>query len=159
MNIGNVNRQAQPATSDAAVQARQDAPDQSSAAAARAASAAGGSAGTTNQTQRSTAAQRSASEAHALEQQNEASRESVERLVDRISRQLQVERRSLSFTVDDQLGKTIVKVIDLETDEVITQIPSEELLRVAEAIDAISQQQASGASAPTGTGLLIQEKA
>lgn len=40
-------------------------------------------------------------------------------------RQLQ---RSLRFSVDDGSGRIIVKVIDSDTDEVIRQIPSEEML-------------------------------
>jgi flagellar protein FlaG len=37
-------------------------------------------------------------------------------------------RRELRFTVDEDSGEMVVKVIDKETDEVLRQIPSEELL-------------------------------
>lgn len=36
--------------------------------------------------------------------------------------------RSLQFSIDEQSGQTIVKVIDADTDKLIRQIPAEELL-------------------------------
>lgn len=53
---------------------------------------------------------------------------------------------SLTFSVDKDSGKTIVKVIDKSTDEVIRQIPSEEMLAIAQALDKIK-------------GLLVHQKA
>ena len=44
---------------------------------------------------------------------------------------VQKSRRELNFSVDDQTGRTVVKVIDHETKEVIRQIPAEEVLAVA----------------------------
>lgn len=38
--------------------------------------------------------------------------------------------RSLQFSIDEQSGQTIVKVIDADTDKLIRQIPAEELLAV-----------------------------
>ncbi|MFV2055955.1 MAG: flagellar protein FlaG [Thiohalomonadales bacterium] len=43
-------------------------------------------------------------------------------------------QRSLNFSVDEESGKTIVKVIDTETKETIRQIPSEEIVTMAEQI-------------------------
>jgi len=40
-------------------------------------------------------------------------------------------QRALQFSVDEESGETIVKVVDSETKEVIRQIPSEELLAIA----------------------------
>ncbi|MBI4741810.1 MAG: flagellar protein FlaG [Betaproteobacteria bacterium] len=53
---------------------------------------------------------------------------------------------SLAFSVDEDSGTTIVKVIDNDTKEVIKQIPSEEMLAIAKALDSIK-------------GLLIHQKA
>lgn len=53
---------------------------------------------------------------------------------------------SLQFNIDDDTGKTIVKVVDSSTNEVIKQFPSEEMLAIAKAIDKMK-------------GLLIQQKA
>lgn len=38
--------------------------------------------------------------------------------------------RELQFTVDDVSGQTVIKVIDKERDQVVRQIPSEEVLRL-----------------------------
>lgn len=53
---------------------------------------------------------------------------------------------SLNFTVDGETGKTVVKVMDTQTQEVIKQIPSEEMLAMAHAIDKLK-------------GLLVHQKA
>ncbi len=42
--------------------------------------------------------------------------------------------RKLSFTVNEELGRVVVKVIDAETDEVIKELPPEALQRVQERI-------------------------
>ena len=52
----------------------------------------------------------------------------------------------LRFSVDDDSGRTVVKVIDVATKEVIKQYPSEEMLAIAKALDSIK-------------GLLVQQKA
>jgi len=53
---------------------------------------------------------------------------------------------SLQFSIDDETGTTVVKVIDKETDEVIKQIPSEEMLALAKAIGQLK-------------GLLVKQQA
>ena len=53
---------------------------------------------------------------------------------------------SLKFSVDEDTGQTVVKVIDNVTKEVIKQFPSEEMLEIAKALDSIK-------------GLLVQQKA
>lgn len=52
----------------------------------------------------------------------------------------------LNFSVDEDSGRTVVKVIDVNTKEVIKQYPSEEMLAIAKALDSIK-------------GLLVQQKA
>ena len=52
----------------------------------------------------------------------------------------------IEFSVDEESGQTIVKVVDRETDEVIRQIPSQEMLDLAKALDRLQ-------------GLLIKQKA
>lgn len=42
---------------------------------------------------------------------------------------------SLQFSVDDSTGKTIVRISDAETGEMIRQIPSEEMLDIARSLD------------------------
>lgn len=41
---------------------------------------------------------------------------------------IQVVQRELQFSVDAETNRTVVKVVDSETDEVIRQIPSDEVL-------------------------------
>lgn len=41
----------------------------------------------------------------------------------------------LSFSLDEDSGRVLLRIIDRETDEVIRQIPSEELIRIAKALD------------------------
>lgn len=53
---------------------------------------------------------------------------------------------NLEFTLDDQTGITVIKVTDATTNELIRQIPSEEMLEIARALDKIK-------------GLLVYQKA
>ncbi len=43
-------------------------------------------------------------------------------------------QRELNFSVDKESGKTVVKVMDAQTREVIRQMPSEEALKLAQRI-------------------------
>ena len=43
--------------------------------------------------------------------------------------------RDLQFRVDDESGRVVVSVRDSETGELIRQIPNEEVLRIAQAIE------------------------
>lgn len=54
--------------------------------------------------------------------------------------------QDLLFSIDEDTGKTIVKVVDASTDEVIRQIPSEEIISIAKALDKLQ-------------GLLLEQKA
>jgi flagellar protein FlaG len=45
--------------------------------------------------------------------------------------------QNLLFSIDDDTGRTIIKIIDRSTDEVIKQIPSEEILAIAKALDKL----------------------
>jgi len=42
---------------------------------------------------------------------------------------------SLKFSLDEDTGRTVVKVIDTETEEVLRQFPSEEMLAISRSID------------------------
>ena len=60
----------------------------------------------------------------------QASREEIEQTVNEIGDFVQNIQRNLLFSVDDNSGETIIKVTDRETDDVIRQIPSEEVLQL-----------------------------
>lgn len=44
--------------------------------------------------------------------------------------------RDLNFTIDKDSGMTVVKVIDPSTDEVVRQIPTEEIMRVVRSLES-----------------------
>lgn len=45
--------------------------------------------------------------------------------------------QNLQFTVDDESGRTVIKVVDKATNEVLRQIPSEEALAISHALDKL----------------------
>lgn len=66
------------------------------------------------------------------------SAESVRALREALSEATQVLQRTaqgLEFSLDKDLGRTVVKVIDSQTREVLRQIPDTEVLHMAKAID------------------------
>lgn len=63
---------------------------------------------------------------------NKPTAQQIETVVAKLSDFVQAVQRDLSFTVDDNTGKTVIIVKDTQTDEVIRQIPSEDLLQLAQ---------------------------
>ncbi|WP_029770454.1 flagellar protein FlaG [Pseudogulbenkiania sp. MAI-1] len=55
--------------------------------------------------------------------------------VKKLNEALKHYNNNLEFTVDEDTQATVVKVVDSETKKVIRQIPSEEALRIAKAIE------------------------
>ncbi|MDX1552106.1 MAG: flagellar protein FlaG [Marinobacter sp.] len=72
------------------------------------------------------------SKAEQLEKRNQAQREQLDEAVSQLNDFVQTVQRDLQFEVDNDLGKTIVRVVDQSTQEVIRQIPDEVALRLAE---------------------------
>ena len=58
----------------------------------------------------------------------------IEKTVDEIRRHIEPVAQNLLFTIDKDTGKTIVRLIDSSTKEVLRQIPSEELIAIARAL-------------------------
>ncbi|WP_396621450.1 flagellar protein FlaG [Marinobacter sp. W-8] len=73
-----------------------------------------------------------ASKAERLQERNEAQREELDQAVSQLNDFVQNVQRDLQFEVDNDMGQTIVKVVDQQTQEVIRQIPDEVALRLAE---------------------------
>lgn len=48
---------------------------------------------------------------------------------------LESAQSGIEFSVDRASGKTIVRIMDKQTNEIIRQLPSEEMLEIAKAID------------------------
>jgi len=55
----------------------------------------------------------------------------VQRAANRAQEVLSRTGASLKFALDDDTGMVVVKVVDTETDQVIRQMPSEEMLALA----------------------------
>ena len=62
----------------------------------------------------------------------------VQAAVAQINQVLKAQNNSLQFELDRSTGKTVVRVIDGDTQEVVRQFPSEEVLAIARAIPPIS---------------------
>ena len=59
-------------------------------------------------------------------------------VIDQLNGSMEETQRSLRFSIDDDSGRTIVRVVDRETDEVIRQIPSEDMLTLIRNISEIT---------------------
>jgi flagellar protein FlaG len=60
---------------------------------------------------------------------------SVEKALEQIKSYLQDSQRQLNFQRDESTGRTVIRVIDPNSGEVIRQMPSEEVLKLAAIID------------------------
>ena len=83
--------------------------------------------------------------------------ESVEirEAVTRINKIVQSIQRDLSFSVDNESGLTVIRVIDSGSGELIRQIPTEEVLAIATQLRAV--QETAGGWGEIGQGLLFSD--
>jgi len=65
------------------------------------------------------------------------SRDQVEDAVQQIEQFTQTLSQNLKFSIDEDTGKTVVKIVDTQTQEVIRQIPSEEAITIARTLGKI----------------------
>lgn len=72
-----------------------------------------------------------------LQETNEVSAEELQAAIDRLNELMKDGQRSLAFSVDDDLGEVVVKVMDKKTDELIRQIPNEEALKFAKNLEGV----------------------
>lgn len=61
----------------------------------------------------------------------------VEEAAQRLNRFVGSVRPEINFTVDETSGTRVVRVVDSATQEVIRQIPSEEVIRMAQVLDKL----------------------
>lgn len=80
-----------------------------------------------------------------------ASKEQLREAMNKVSSYMQNVQRNLNFSIDESTGQTVVKVIDAESEEVIRQFPSEEMLALARHLSEMNGESVSG--------LLMQSKA
>jgi len=72
--------------------------------------------------------------------------EQVEQAVEAVEKAVKPVAQDLQFSIDKETGKTIISVVDSVTNEVIRQIPGDEILAIAKAVDRMQ-------------GLLFSQKA
>lgn len=72
--------------------------------------------------------------------------EDLQRALEEVQSAINVVANDLRFSFDEDTGRTLVKIVDRETDEVIKQIPSEELVQISKALDKLQ-------------GLLVKQEA
>lgn len=72
--------------------------------------------------------------------------EQLTQAVKQIQDMVKQNANSLQFSIDEDIGVTVVKVIDTESKKVIRQIPSEEVMEIAKALDKLQ-------------GLLVKQRA
>lgn len=82
-------------------------------------------------------------EVHA--EQVEMSRDELENVVSQLQDYVQSIQRDMQFHIDDATGRVIVQVIDSNSQEVVRQIPSEEMLAIARHLaDSIENNKSKG---------------
>jgi len=62
-------------------------------------------------------------------------RENIQEAIDRLNQQLKANGRDLSFQMDEEINRPIITVRNIETGEVVRQIPSEEIIRMAHTLE------------------------
>ncbi|EED30871.1 flagellar protein FlaG protein [gamma proteobacterium NOR5-3] len=92
--------------------------------------------------------------APAAQSQKQSAQELAQATQD-ISDYIQTVSRSLQISVDGDLGATVIKVLDTDTDEIVRQIPAEEILQIAR---FLAEQQASADAAAPVKGLLMDSE-
>ncbi|MBI1905634.1 MAG: flagellar protein FlaG [Rhodocyclales bacterium] len=84
------------------------------------------------------------------QRQSGRSRQELLAAVERAQKIVEPQVRDMAFSIHEKTGQIIVRIIDRESKEVIRQIPGEEMLRIAENIEAMQ-----GGSLP---GLLLKQE-
>ena len=79
--------------------------------------------------------------------------QAIEELRERVQ---SIRRTSIDFSIDETTSRTVIKVIDVEKDEVILQMPSERLLELAK---FFAGDKTPDKDRARRSGLLIDERA
>jgi flagellar protein FlaG len=70
-------------------------------------------------------------------QTRQADEKALQQAVDKLQRKVQISASNLHFSIDHETGRTVVRVTDVNTQEVIRQIPPEEILHLDQALDRV----------------------
>lgn len=63
--------------------------------------------------------------------------QTLQKAVDKVSHVVQLYNNELEFSVDNDSGRTVVKLVDKQTNEVVRQIPDKEMLALAKDLDRL----------------------
>jgi len=66
---------------------------------------------------------------------SEELRKNLQEAVSRLNEQMQSKGRDLSFSIDERIDRAIVTVRNLKTGELVRQIPTEDMVRLAHSIE------------------------
>ena len=61
----------------------------------------------------------------------------LQEAVAELNKQMEHTGVSLGFSIDESIGRSIVKVVNKDTGELVRQIPSEDVVRVAHSIESL----------------------
>ena len=70
----------------------------------------------------------------------EGSEDDLRDAVEKVNQYAEIQKVSLRLQVEKELQQVIVKVVDIETDEVIRQIPSEQTIAIAKRLDEVMKE-------------------
>ena len=97
----------------------------------------------------------------AAEQQPSAAQ--LQNMVDNINQAMKQSNKNLEFSVDEESRKSVVKLVDSETGDVIRQFPSDEMLAISKAIgqmqEQLQQATLTKGQAQSAQGLLVKQQA
>ncbi len=79
------------------------------------------------------------------EKQKDLSIDEIENVIKEMNQFIQIFNAKIAFEIDKDTKKTVLKIIDAQTNEIIRQIPPEELLKISRRISEL-------------LGLIINEK-
>ena len=79
----------------------------------------------------------------------------ISQAVNRINRIIQNIQRDLSFNLDEDSGRTVIRVVDSESGELIRQIPSDEVLAIVTHLRDLQEDQVSRDK--LGQGLIFSD--
>jgi flagellar protein FlaG len=74
----------------------------------------------------------------------------IREAVSEINDFVQSVQRDLSFNMDEASGHTVIKVIDRDSGDLIRQIPSEEVLAIADHLRSVRENSVNPSEVPTG---------
>lgn len=90
-----------------------------------------------------------------VELPEQRSAQEIAQATQNLSDYIQSVSRSLQISVDGDLGTTVIRVLDTETEELVRQIPAEEILQIARFLE---QQQASSDADSSVRGILLDQE-